>query len=110
MWEGGFMFFIFAGKSDQQDALRHVLKSCHYYLAENMVLTELIPWLQSCNVLTNHEAESITSCVTSFKQNCCLLECLQRKSSLQLDTFIQGLIECNQTHLAQHLDPEGNGQ
>ena len=73
-----------------------------------MVLTELIPWLQSNDVLTNHEAESIKACVTSFKQNCCLLDWLQTKSSLQIQTFVQGLIECNQTHLAQQLDPEGN--
>ena len=110
MWEVSLICFIFEGKSDQQDALRPVLKSCHYYLAENMVLTELIPWLQSYDVLTILEAESIKACVTSFKQNCCLLDYLQRKSSLQLETFIQGLIECNQTHLARHLDPEGNGQ
>ena len=73
-----------------------------------MDLTELIPWLQSNDVITNHEADTIKACVTSFKQNCCLLDCLQRKSSLQLETFIQGLIESNQTHLAQQLNPEGN--
>ena len=73
-----------------------------------MVLTELIPWLQSYDVLTDHEAQFIKACVTSFKQNCCLLECLHRKSSLQLETFIQGLIESNQSHLAQKIDPSGN--
>ena len=73
-----------------------------------MDLTELIPWLQSYDVLTVHETESIKACVTSFKQSCCLLDYLQRKSSLQLETFIQGLIECNQSHLAQKIDPSGN--
>ena len=104
-----FIFFIFfAGNPDEQGSLRHSLKSCHYYLAENMVLTELIPWLQSYDVLTIHETDSIKACVTSFKQNCCLLDCLQTKSIPQIQTFILGLIECNQTHLAQQLDPEGN--
>ena len=99
---------LFVGTHDQQDELRHILKSCHYYIAENLDQTELLPWLQTYDVLTIHEAESIKACVTSFKQNYSLMDCIQRKSNLQLETFIQGLIECNQRHLARKIDPSGD--
>ena len=72
-----------------------------------MDLTELIPWLQAYDVLTNYEAESIKACVTSFKQNCCLLDLMMMKSDHQIQTFIQGLTECNQRHLATQIDPSG---
>ena len=105
------MFFpCFLGKHDQQNELQQSLQSCYYYLAENMDLIELIPWLQSYDVLEVHEVDFIKTCRTSFKQNCCLLDLMMMKSNQQILTFIQGLKECNQYHLAEKLNPAGKGQ
>ena len=73
-----------------------------------MDLTELLPWLQSNNVFTMHDTDFIKAYRTSFKQNCCLLDLMMTKSDHEIQTFIQGLIECNQRHLAQKVDPSGN--
>ena len=72
-----------------------------------MDLTELLPWLQSNEVITMYDTDSIKAYRTSFRQNSYLLDLLMMKSDQQIQTFIQGLIECNQAHLAQQLDPEG---
>ena len=85
-----------------------LLKPYYSYLAENLELTELVPWLLTNDVLTTYDYQSIKACVLPYKQNCCLLDLMMMKSDQQIQTFIQGLIECNQTHLAQQLDPEGN--
>ena len=85
-----------------------LLKPYYSYLADNLELTELLHWLAVNDVLTSYDYLSIKACVSPYKQNCCLLDLMMMKSDQQTQTFIQGLIECNQTHLAQQLDPEGN--
>ena len=85
-----------------------LLKPCYSYLAENLDLTELVPWLLTNDVLTSYDSQSIKACVSSYKQNCCLLDLMMMKSYQQIQTFIQGLIECNQRHLAHRVDPSGN--
>ena len=85
------------------------LKPYYSYLAENLDLTELVPWLLTNDVLTSYDSQSIKACVSSYKQNCCLLDLMMMKSDQQIQTFIQGLLKCNQTHLAQQLYPDGKG-
>ena len=85
-----------------------LLKPCYSYLVENLDLTELVPWLLTNEVLTSYDSQSIKACVSPYKQNCCLLDLMMMKSDQQIQTFIQGLIECNQRHLAQRVDPSGN--
>ena len=71
-----------------------------------MDLTQLFPWLQSNDVLTMQDTASIQAYRTSFRQNSHLLDLMTMKSDQQIQTFIQGLIECNQKHLVWQL--EGN--
>ena len=85
-----------------------LLRPVYTYLAENLDLTELVPWLLTSGVLTYYDSQSIKACVSPYKQNCCLLDLMMMKSDQQIQTFIQGLIECNQRHLAQRVDPSGN--
>ena len=75
-----------------------------------MDLIDLVPWLETNGVLTLLETESIKACTTPYKQNVHLLKLMMMKSNEQIQTFIQGLIECNQAHLAQEMDPEGDNK
>ena len=85
-----------------------LLRPVYTYLAENLELTELVPWLLTNEVLTSYDSQSIKACVSPYKQNCCLLDLMMMKSDQQIQTFIQGLIECHQRHLAQKVDTSGN--
>ena len=95
--------------TDSQAALYEaLLKPAYSHLAGNLELTELVPWLLTNEVLTSYDSQSIKACRTSYKQNCCLLDLMMMKSDQQIQTFIQGLIECNQRHLAHEIDQSGN--
>ena len=102
-----YFFFLFAGNFEQKDELTQNLKFCYNVLAEHMVLIELIPWLLSNDVLTSYDAQSIKACHSSFRQNCRLLDLMMMKSDQQIQTFIKGLIECDQANLAQEIDVGG---
>ena len=100
-------FQLFSETGTCTGSYKAQLKSRYSYLADNLELTELIPWLQSYEVLSSHDSQSINACVTEYKNNCCLLDHLEMKSDQQIQTFIQGLRECNQVHLAQKIDFSG---
>jgi hypothetical protein len=74
-------------------------------LVHDLDLDELLPWLQGEGILSRLDQEKIEGEKAAYEQKRILLDILQTKPEEQLEIFIQGLIECNQIHLAKLIDP-----
>ena len=102
-----FVCILHLDHSEVGAELHRKLRTHHAYLAENLDQTELFQRLLSEGVITTSDAECIKAEKGTFKQNYCLLDLLQSKSSRQIEMFINCLITTRQIHLAQKLDPSG---
>ena len=99
------MYYLTDDQGKSRNEILDNLRSLSSYFDKHMELNELFPWLQKRNVISDWEADNIDMFSSTSSKNFCLLEYLYSKSEDQINLFVQGLVECDQAHLAELIDP-----
>jgi Caspase recruitment domain len=88
---------------------RNIVKKNQHPLAKMIEIDTLLPILYSSNCITRVHHEYIQSNVTTYKRNVCFLEVLLKRSQADYLSFINALIEIDQSHVARIFSEGGGG-